>query len=114
MSVIGPGSLGAIHLAGSAAGSQRTQAGDDDVKASAADRKMQADRDRQAAASHEDVAEADLMSERDADGRLPWSYEEEDLQQDSASEEGGSGGSGRRRKTSDAFGERGTRLDLEV
>ena len=113
MSVIGPGSLGAFNLAGSVAGSQRNNSGEDRVKETSSDRKFQADQRTMSANSLEDVSETDLLSERDPDGRLPYSafeHEEQDSLELSTTDQS----SRQSRRNSDAFGERGISLDVEA
>jgi hypothetical protein len=113
MSVIGPGSLGAFNLAGSVAGSQRNNSGEDRLKETSADRKIQADQRTMSASSLEDVAETDLLSERDPDGRLPYSsleHEEQDSLELSTTDQP----SHQSRRNLDAFGERGISLDVEA
>jgi hypothetical protein len=113
MSVIGPGSLGSFNLAGSVAGSQRNNSGEDRVKETSADRKFQADQRTMSASSLEDVAETDLLSERDPDGRLPYSspdHEEQDSLELSTPDQS----SNQPHRNADAFGERGIRLDVDA
>lgn len=76
MSIIGPGSLGAINLAGSVAGAQRNSADADRVQEGAAERKLNSDLQALAAKSLDDVGQADESHDRDADGRLPFGYGE--------------------------------------
>ena len=111
MSAIGPGSIGALNIAGSFAGSQRSsETQTDRAKAESADQKFQIDQKAMSAHSLGDVAETDLSAERDPDGRMP--YGELAEKRDSAELEEErrlrSGGS------EDAFGERGGSLDLEA
>ena len=113
MSVMGPGTLGSFNLAGSVAGSQRNNSADDRVKEASAERKFQADQRAISANSLEDVAETDLLSERDPDGRLPYSameHEEEESLELSTTDQSSS----QSRRNSDAFGERGISLDVEA
>lgn len=70
--MIGPGSLGAINLAGSVAGSQRNAADADRVKERSAERNVQSDLKALAAKSLDDVGQADESHDRDADGRTPF------------------------------------------
>ncbi len=110
MSSIGPGNIGALNLAGSFAGASRGEVNTDRDKASSAEQKFMVD---QQAMSLDGIAEAELSSERDADGRLPYAQieqpevpseeEEEDQEQQSQP-----------LPSPDAFGERGTSLDLEA
>jgi hypothetical protein len=108
MSTIGPGSIGALNIAGSFAGAQRTESQADGAKAAAAQRKFQVDQNAMSAHALEDVGEADLTSERDPDGRLPYGAgrrseqgDDDDSQQTAP-------------RPQDAFGERGATLDLEA
>ena len=100
---------GALNLAGSAAGAQRSGADTDSVKKNGADQKAAVDRDVQAAHALNDVAEADLSSDRDADGRQPFGLlsrpgpDEEREEKDAKT-----------LQTPDATGERGNALDLEA
>ena len=113
MSVMGPGSLGSFNLAGSVAGSQRNNSSEDRLKETSADRKFQADQRTLSARSLEDVAETDLLSERDPDGRLPYStleHEEQDVSEPSLTDHS----SRQSRRNSDALGERGISLDVEA
>ena len=107
MSSIGPGNIGALNLAGSFAGARRGEVNTDRDKASSAEQKFKLD---QQAMSLDDVAETELSSERDADGRLPYTQmtppeapSEEDQEQQSQP-----------LPAPDAFGERGASLDLEA
>ncbi|MCH7988435.1 MAG: hypothetical protein IID46_04700 [Planctomycetes bacterium] len=113
MSVMGPGTLGSFNLAGSVAGSQRNNSGEDRVKETSADRKFQADQRTLSASSLEDVAETDLLSERDPDGRLLYSSQEQE-QQDSLEISTTDQSSCQSGRNSDAFGERGISLDVEA
>src|SRR5882724_711423 len=77
MSILGPGSLPTIGLAGSAAASQQRAAGlSDRDKADQAAQKLQADEVRLANRDLDDSIETDFshgqVSDRDSDGRLPW------------------------------------------
>jgi hypothetical protein len=114
MSVIGSGSLGSFNLAGSVAGSQRNNAGEDRVKETSADRKFQADQRTLSASSLEDVSETDLLSERDADGRLLYSPEESEEQESLEISTSDQSSSRQSHRNSDAFGERGISLDIEA
>ncbi len=113
MSVMGPGSLGSFNLAGSVAGSQRNNSGEDRVKETSADRKFQSDQRTLSASSLEDVAETDLLSERDPDGRLPYSSLENE-EQDSLEVTTADQSSRQSGRNADAFGERGISLDVEA
>ncbi len=109
MSSIGFNNIGAMNLAGSAAGAQRTEAHANSNKAEAAGRKFQLDGQSMSAHSLDDVVEADLSSERDADGR-------EAFGERNRPEADGEDTSGTRETSTapDALGERGGSLDLEA
>jgi hypothetical protein len=100
---------GALNLAGSAAGTQRSGADTDSVKKNGADQKATADRNAQSAQTLNDVAEADLSSDRDADGRQPFGLLSRP-ETDEESEENRP----KTLQTPDATGERGNALDLEA
>ncbi|MAT14856.1 MAG: hypothetical protein CMJ46_06245 [Planctomyces sp.] len=69
MSSIGSGNIGAFNLAGSIAGTQKTAGSQtNDNKAEAAAQKFQLDQ-KALSEKTQDVAEADLSPDRDADGR---------------------------------------------
>lgn len=73
MSIIGPGSLGAINLAGSVAGAQRNAAAESgQLRETAGQRQSQADLKALASKSLDDVGETDQSTDRDADGRMPF------------------------------------------
>lgn len=115
MSSISPGSIGALNLVGSFAGAQRNDAEADHAKAESAERKFQLDQRALSAHSLDDVAEAELSSDRDADGRQLYSEPEPQdetdqaaaLQEDAANLVRSAG-------RPDALGERGRLLDLEA
>lgn len=109
MSVLGSSSIGGLNLAGSLAGAQRNNAGDDEVKATAADRKFQQDQKAQSAQSLGDVAQTDRSADRDADGRLPYHPHARPDARDADNNE-----DGEQPVSADAFGERGRRLDLQA
>ncbi len=108
MSTIGPGNIGALNLAGSLAGAQRSDASTDRNKAESAAQKFQVDQKTLTARSLGDVSEADLSSERDPDGRLPYDGRRKD---DSSGKDSANPNS---RFAADAFGERGSSLDIEA
>lgn len=118
MSFIGPGSIGALNVAGSFAGAQRSSAAaQDELKQNAADRKAQIDRAESAAHSTEDVGETETSPDRDADGRMPFGYFDEGEQQDGSEQSPGAQHDSHvaaNRRATDAFGERGGSLDLEA
>ena len=69
MSSIGSGNIGALNLAGSLAGTQKSSGTQtNDNKAEAAAQKFQLDQ-KALSEKTQDVAEADLSPDRDADGR---------------------------------------------
>lgn len=108
MSTIGPGSFGPFNVAGSFAGAQRNNADADRVKETAAARAAQVD--QQAAAAHgNDVSEADLSSDRDADGRLPYVMDEAVERDEEAADD-----QEQSARVTDPEGERGLQLDLEA
>lgn len=109
MSVIGPGNIGALNIAGSFAGAQKTEAAEDRNKAESADRRGEADQLALTAQTLDDVGEADLTPERDPDGRLPYSASTSDSQLDEDEPT-----KGEPVGAPDAFGERGNVLDLEA
>ena len=119
MSVIGPGNLGALNIAGSLAGSgaQKTNATDGELKQNAANRSAQINRDATTAHATEDVGETESAPERDADGRLPFGDVEQDESVESTNDpqsEAGQSKNGTTRRSVDAFGERGSVLDLDA
>jgi hypothetical protein len=100
--------VGGMNLAGSAAGTQRSGADTDSVKHNAATQKANADRNAQSARAL-DVAEADLSSDRDADGRQPLGL----LSRPEPDEEGEERNA-KTKRIPDAAGERGNALDLQA
>jgi hypothetical protein len=77
MSIVGPSGLNALGLAGSVAGSQhKPEALKDRQAEDQAARQLQADRAKLSGLDLDDAAETDFshgqVSDRDADGRLPW------------------------------------------
>ena len=111
MSVIGPGNIASLNLAGSLAGAQRTNAADGEQKADAADRRFQLDQRALSAKSLGDVAETDRSADRDADGRTPYQDAERTVRAD---DKGRDEPPRSLRAAADAFGERGSQLDLEA
>ena len=101
--------VGAMNLAGSAAGTQSSASDTDRVKQNAATQKANADRHAQSAHALDDVAEADLSSDRDADGRQPYGR----LSRPGADEEG-EDNTTETLRAQDATGERGNTLDLQA
>jgi hypothetical protein len=109
MSSIGFNNIGAMNIASSAAGAQRTEANANNNKAEAAGRKFQVDGQSMSAQSHDDVAEADMSTERDADGREAFGERRH------PEAEGEEAKTPRQTSTApDAFGDRGGALDLEA
>ena len=79
MSILGPGSLPTLGLAGSAAASQQRTVGlSDRDKADQATQKLKADEVRLADRDLDDSIETEFshgqVSDRDPDGRLPWQH----------------------------------------
>jgi hypothetical protein len=110
MTGIGPGSLGAMNVIGSFAGAQRRDGEMDRVKAEAAGRKFQIDQKAMSARSLGDLAETELSTDRDADGRLPYTEAQtRDRQGHHAT-----GDESRPRRASDPLEESGGLLDLEA
>ena len=109
MSAIGPGTVGSLNLAGSLAGAQQTRAHGDRTKAEGSQRTFQIDQQTLSAHGLDDVAEAELSRDRDADGRLPYERQEPGGSRDQSSRS-----SAQPQPAPDAFGERGRTLDLEV
>lgn len=106
--------IGAMNAAASFAGAQRTEADTDRNKEVAGERKFQVDRAAALARTEGDVADPDLSTDRDADGRLsygqPLPPEEDDIGTIGESTDPLRGGS----RCQDAFGERGNTLDVEA
>ncbi len=112
MSIIG-GGIGAVNLAASFAGAQRTEADTDRNKEVAAERKFQVDRANALAQTVGDVSDPDLSTDRDADGRLPYGHP--DAPDETHPDDSGEGSSLRRAaRNHDPFGERGNMLDVEA
>jgi hypothetical protein len=117
MSVIGPGTLGAINLAGSIAGGTRTSAGETDrLRESSSQRDAEANLQALAAQSLDDVAQADQTADRDADGRMPLGFADRESPAEPAEFEDDDLPRGMRQRIrpKDAEGVRGRRLDLEA
>jgi len=112
MSTIG-GGVGALNTAASFAGAQRTESDTDRAKEVAAERKFQVDRATARDQSLGDVADPDLSTDRDADGRLPYGPPPAPEETD-ATEEQGPQTLRRSGRCQDAFEERGNVLDVEV
>ncbi|HID22971.1 MAG TPA: hypothetical protein EYP14_11305 [Planctomycetaceae bacterium] len=108
MSAIGPGTLGALNVAGSAAGAQHSQAHVDRTREESAQRTFQVDQQLLSSRDVDDVAETLLSRDRDADGRLPYEPPAEGSAEDEETTPPSS------KRSPDAFGERGRALDLEA
>jgi len=117
MSVIGPGNLGAVNLAGSAAGAQRNAAAESDrLKESGSQRSSEASLKEMSSRSLEDVGQTDESADRDADGRMPFGDGEGELAKPPENSDVAIAPDGvtRRRLIPDANGQRGRRLDIEA
>jgi len=108
MSAIGSPGLGAINLAGSLAGVQKNEASSDRVKESNSARKFQVDQQSMSAESMGDVSDPGFSTDRDPDGR------QSSVPSRSGQDEDPSPSSAESRHAPDAFGERGTLLDLDA
>ena len=108
MSAIGPGTLGALNVAGSVAGAQQPQAHTDRAREESAQRAFQIDQQLLSSRDVDDVAETVLSRDRDADGRLPYEPSSQSSPGDEEAEPKSS------KRSPDAFGERGRALDLEA
>jgi hypothetical protein len=111
MSTIGSATVAGFNLAGSVAGSPRTEASDR-FQAAAADQKSQVDRQR-FSQSLSDVGNAEFGSERDADGRQIYRRAERSNRNGAQAADSTESASSLP-SAADAFGERGTTLDLEA
>ncbi|MFQ5734161.1 MAG: hypothetical protein ACE5KM_19670 [Planctomycetaceae bacterium] len=115
MSVIGPGNLAAINLAGSAAGAQRTSAEADQAHASSAQRDAAANLKSMTSKALDGVDAADESAERDADGRMPFGGGQSDAETAGpADAAAGLVAGGVRQRAKDASGERGRLIDLDA
>lgn len=115
MSSIGPGSLGAINLAGSLAGAQRNTGDADRLKQSAAQRNASVDLNEKAAQSIQGIGETDESADRDADGRSPYDFVDGDEHSASDSEDPSRTTTPPARlRAEDVDGNRGVHLDLEA
>lgn len=109
MSAIGPGSIGALNLAGSVAGTQRAQTDSKEIKSDAAAAQFQIDQRSLSARGLDDVAESEMSPDRDADGRQLFGgapHQDSDEEPRPDSQQHGP-------RNSDALGERGNSIDLE-
>lgn len=109
MSAIGPGTLGALNVAGSVAGAQQPQAHADRAREESAQRTFQIDQQLLSSRDVDDVSETALSRDRDADGRMPY---EPPTGQPAAEDDDRDSKPPKRSR--DAFGERGRALDLEA
>jgi len=111
MSAIGSPGLGAINLAGSLAGVQQNDASADQVKENNSAQKFQVDQRAMSAESMGDISDPEFAADRDPDGRqssvLSRSTEGEAETLSSVTLP-------QSRHAADAFGERGTVLDLDA
>ena len=115
MSAIGPGSLGAINMAGSLAGSQRNTGEADGLKQRSSERSFQIERKAAAAHSLEDVGETDSTPDRDADGRQPFANaDDETTETETAISTATSQSPPGKHRSTDALEERGNVLDLDA
>ena len=114
MSAIGPGNIGALNIAGSFAGAQRTEAEADRTKEAAAGRKFKIDQQAMSAHGSDDVAETDLSADRDADGHYLPGERTDQQTADDRSADNAKQQADRIRRAADANGERGTTLDLNA
>jgi len=111
MSSIGPSNPVATNLASSFAGAQRTNSQQDEAKTGQSAQKFQA---AQAEALDKDVAEANMDADRDADGRLGYELNEHPPTEEAGNDDDGDSTSKSIPHAPDAFGERGTTLDLDA
>jgi hypothetical protein len=117
MSVIGPGSLGAINLAGSVAGGVRTSGAETDrMQETGAQRTTESNVKALASRSLEDIGETDQSADRDADGRMPLGYSdaEETTEPLPLGDDNRPRDRHKHARAIDADGVRGRRLDLEA
>ncbi len=108
MSSINPS---ASNLQSSFAGAQKSDANVDKQKAEAAQQNMSIDKKAMTEHQMQDVGNADKSGDRDADGRMPLGFDDEEEHpkpKDSKPEEDHS------TKIPDAEGELGTNLDLDA
>ena len=113
MSTIGSVSVGAMNIAGSVSGAQKPEADSSQTKAEAAAQKFQLDRQSMSASNLDDVSQTELSSERDADGRQAWDFSGEPNDADAQRQDAGQSAQNSRRSV-DATGELGQRLDLDA
>ena len=115
MSVIGPGNLGAINLAGSIAGGLRGSAAQSDrMKETASQRNGEATLKALASKSLDDISQADQSTERDADGRMPLNDPDAEVMGEPAEDADQSAVIPQRSRNDDVDGVLGMRLDLDA
>jgi len=113
MSTIGSTSAAGMNFAASVVGSSGPEISADRNKAAGADQKTQADMQTFLAKMLGDVADTELASERDADGRML--YRRPESPPDAASDPATMSDSAvPARSAADAYGDRGTALDIEA
>ncbi len=109
MSTIGAAGFG---MASSIVGSSRPEAATNQIHAAAAEQKSRVDQKALAARTHEDVADPEFGSDRDADGRML--YRRSGLPAGIADANDSVDSDGNTSRSADAFGDRGKSLDLEA
>jgi hypothetical protein len=102
-------SSAALNLAGSIVGGIPAHSSTDRNKAVSGDRKMIDDREADLSKTLGEISDAELDSERDADGRLPY-HRQGDPSPSVTADVQNSRSSGHAR---DAFGDRGNSLDID-
>jgi hypothetical protein len=112
MSALGLGNFGAISLAGSLAGSQRSDADRTRARGDAADQRQLVDRTAVPLAAPGNIGEAEFSTDRDADGRLLYTSPPQDEADDRETHFAAALRASR--QALDPDGERGQRLDLEA
>ncbi|MAG93102.1 MAG: hypothetical protein CMJ48_05070 [Planctomycetaceae bacterium] len=114
MSTIGPGSVGGFNLAGSIAGTGRTDAADAKAKTEATAQNSSSEIRERSEKTLQDVSDPELSADRDADGRMPFTMgsSEHDAQQ--PADEEPERGSRPARHAHDANGELGGSLDIDA
>lgn len=110
MGSINPGNIGPANLAGSFAGGQSNPPVNESRDAGA-QKTFQADLKAMAAQASGDVSEADLETDRDADGRMPFGNEHGQAQDESSNQETEDSSP---KRAPDAMNERGNQLDLDA
>lgn len=114
MSSLGIGNIGSVHLAGSVSGGQQVKGERDQAKAEASRQDFKATLESLSNQHSENVEEASLSADRDADGRRM--YDEVDMSENSESHSADDNHdeSNSASRSRDAFGERGNHLDLDA